>query len=39
MKIPQMPSVLDKGVQLGAFKAEMTILKLELKELMRDVRP
>ncbi|KAF5417071.1 MAG: Tritrans,polycis-undecaprenyl-diphosphate synthase (GGDP specific) [Candidatus Methanophagaceae archaeon] len=32
MKIPQMPSVLDKGVQLGAFKAEMTILKLELKE-------
>jgi len=39
MKIPQMPSVLDKGVQRGAFKAEMTILKLELKEMMRDVRP
>jgi ferredoxin len=38
IKNPQMPPVLDKGVQLETLKAEVKMLKQGLKEMRKNVR-
>ncbi len=38
IKNPQMPAVLEEGVQLEGLKAEMKTLKQKLKEMRKEVR-